>query len=116
MVYEVCALVAVIILGVLGLELAIAVHSAWKLANEARKTLEELNVHLPNMLEDVQAVTSIVRKTSEQVGGTVNEVAVSLEEIRKNPLSLIKSALETVRQLIDLWHEIRRKSKEAGDC
>lgn len=107
MIYEVCALVATIILGVFGIELMLWVRSARKLTNEAKLTLQEVNARLPHMLEDVQAVTTIVRLTSEQVGGTVNEVAVSLEEMRKNPIRLVTSLMEAMKHVIELWQEIR---------
>jgi len=110
MIYEVCALVAIIILGVVGIEVMLWVRSARKLTDEARKTVQDINTRLPYMLADVQAVTSLVRQTSEQVGGTVNEVAVSLEEMRKNPLRFIAAFLQSVKQLIELWHEIRGRN------
>lgn len=108
MVYEVCALVATIILGVLGLELAFWIRSARKLTDEAKQTIQDLNTHLPYMLEDVQAVTNLVRQTSEQVGGTVSQVAVSLEEMRKNPIRLVTVFMEAVKQVQELWREVRK--------
>ncbi|MDR3600972.1 MAG: hypothetical protein P4L49_10930 [Desulfosporosinus sp.] len=107
MIYELCALVATIILGVLGIELALWVRSARKLTNEAKQTLQGVNDHLPHLLADVQAVTTLVRQTSEQVGGTVNEVAVSLEEMRRNPFRLVTSFMEAVKQVMELWQDIR---------
>ncbi len=108
MVYEVCALVAIIILGVLGLELALWIRSARKLTDEVKQTVQELNTHLPDMLEDVQAVTHLVRQTSEQVGGTMSQVAVSLEEMRKNPLRLVTVFMEAVKKVRHLWREVRK--------
>ncbi|TGE32003.1 hypothetical protein [Desulfosporosinus sp. Sb-LF] len=108
MVYEVCALVATIILGVLGIELTFWIRSARKLTDEAKQTIQDLNTHLPYMLEDVQAVTNLVRQTSDQVGGTVNQVAVSLEEMRKNPFRLVTVFMEAVNQVRELWREIRK--------
>ena len=108
MVYEVCALVVTIILGVLGIELAIGIRSVRKLTDEAKQTIQELNTHLPYMLEDVQTVTHIVRQTSELVGGTVGEVAVSLEEMRKNPLRLVTMVMEVIKQVKALWREVRK--------
>lgn len=107
MVYEVCALVATIIFGVLGIELAIWIRSVRKLTDEAKRTLQDLNTHLPYMLEDVQAVTKVVRQTSEQVGGTVSEVAASLEEMRRNPLHLVTMFLGVIKQVKELWREVR---------
>jgi len=112
MIYEVCALVAAIVLGVIGIEVMLWVRSLRKLTNEARQTLQDINAHLPYLLKDVQAVTGVVRQTTEQVGGTVNEVAVSLEEMRKNPLSFIVGFIESVSQLIQLWHNLRRRGEE----
>jgi len=113
MVYEVCALVATIILGVIGIELMLWVRSARKLTDEAKQMLQDLNSQLPDLLEDVQAVTTLLRQTSEQVGGTMNEVAAGLEGIRKNPLRLISSLMEGVKQVIELWQEIRGRKKGA---
>lgn len=103
MVYEVCALVATIILGVLGLELTFWIRSVRKLTDEAKQTIQDLNKHLPGMLEDVQAVTNLVRQTSDQVGGTVSQVAVSLEEMRKNPLLLVTMFMGVVKRVKELW-------------
>ncbi len=111
MIYEVCALVATIILGVIGIEVMLWVRSARKLTDEAKQTVQEINTHLPSVLADVQALTTLVRETSEQVGGTVNQVAVSLEELRKNPLHFIAGFLKGAKQVIDLWHDLLRRKK-----
>lgn len=113
MIYEVCALVATIVLGVLGFELALWIHSVRKLTNEAKLTMQNLNARLPHMLEDVQAVTALVRQTSEQVGGTVNQAACSLEELQRNPLRFIKVFFEAIKRVIDLWREICDREEEA---
>jgi len=115
MIYEVIALVATIILGVLGIELMFWVRSARKLTEEARHTMQSVNAHLPYLLTDVQAVTNLVRLTTEQVGGTVNEAAVSLEELRKNPLRYVTVLLVAAKKVIELWNEIRGRKKEAPD-
>lgn len=115
MIYEVCVLVTTIILGVLGIELMFWVRSARKLTDEAKQTIQDINTHLPSMLDDVQAVTTLVRQTTEQVGGTVNEAAVSLEELRKNPLRLVTVFLLVAKQVIELWDDIRGRKKEAPD-
>lgn len=113
MVYEVCALVATIILGVVGIELMLWVRSVRKLTDEAKQTIQNINTHLPSMLSDVQAMTTLVRQTTEQVGGTVNEVAVSLEDLRRNPLRFVTVFLVAAKQVIELWNEIRGREKEA---
>lgn len=115
MIYEVCVLVGTIILGVLGIELMLWIHSARKLTDEAKQTIQTINTHLPSMLDDVQVVTGIVRQTTEQMGGTVNEAAASLEELRKNPLHFVTVFLLTAKQVIELWNEIRSRKKEAPD-
>lgn len=115
MIYEVCALVGTIILGVLGVELMFWIRSARKLTDEAKQTIQAINTHLPSMLDDVQAMTTLVRHTTEQVGGTVNEVAVSLEELRKNPLRFVTVFLLAAKQVIELWNDIRGRKKEAPD-
>ena len=115
MIYEVCALVATIVLGMLGIELVLWVRSARKLTDEAKQTIQNVNTHLPNILDDVQAMTGLVRKTTETVGGTVNEAAVSLEELRKNPLRFVTVFLLEAEQLIELWNDIRDRNKEAPD-
>ncbi|ODA41431.1 hypothetical protein [Desulfosporosinus sp. BG] len=115
MIYEVCTLVATIILGVLGIELMLWIRSVRKLTNEAKLTMQNLNAHLPHLLQDAQAVTTVVRQTSEQVGGTVSQVACGLEELQRNPLHFIKVFFEAVKQVMDLWHEIRQRKKEASD-
>ena len=115
MIYEVCALVVTIILGVIGIETIFWIRSARKLTQEAKQSIQDVNKHLPYLLADVQAVTGLVRQTSEQVGGTVNEVAVSLEEMRKNPLRFVVVIMQSVKQLTDLWHDIRRREKDASD-
>lgn len=112
MIYELCTLVATIILGVIGIEVMLWVHSIRKLTDEAKQTLHDVNAHLPHLLEDAQAVTKVVRVTSEQLGGTVNEVAVSLEDMRKNPLRLVTSLMEAVRHVMELWQDIRGRKKE----
>ena len=112
MIVEVCILVATIILGVIGIELMLWLRSVRKLTDEAKQTLEDVNAHLPSMLEDVQAMTSLVRLTSEQVGGTVNEVAVGLEEMRKHPLRLVSVFIESLNQVMELWQDIRGRKKE----
>ncbi|MDR3541221.1 MAG: hypothetical protein P4L69_09705 [Desulfosporosinus sp.] len=111
MIYEVCVLVATIILGVLGLELVLWVRSVRKLTNEAKQSIQNLNAHLPHLLEDVQAVTAVVRETTEQVGGTVNQAASGLEELQRNPLRFIAVFLESAKQVIELWHDIRSRKK-----
>ena len=115
MVYEVCALVATIILGMLGIELMLWVRSARKLTDEAKHTMLNINTHLPQLLTDVQAVTSLVRQTTEQLGGTVNEAAVSLEALRKNPLRFVSIFLLATQQVVELWNDIRGRKKEAPD-
>ena len=115
MIYEVCALVGTIVLGVLGIELVLWVRSIRKLTDEAKHTIQSVNTHLPSMLDDVQALTSLVRQTTEHVGGTVNEVAVSLEELRKNPLHFVTVFLLAAKQVLELWNEIRGRKKEAPD-
>lgn len=112
MIYEVCALVATIIFGVLGIELMLWIHSARKLTDEAKQTIQDINTHLPSMLGDVQTVANFVRKTTEQMDGTVNEVAVSLEELRRNPLHFVSAFLLAVTQVIELWNDIRGRKKE----
>lgn len=115
MIYEVCALVATIVLGVLGIELMLWVRSARKLTDEAKHAMQDVNAHLPYLLTDVQAMTTLIRQTTEQVGGTVNEAAVTLEELRKNPLRFVSVFLLAVKQVIELWNEIRGRKKEAPD-
>ncbi len=115
MIYEVCALVATIVLGVIGIELMLWVRSARKLTDEAKQLLQDVNTHLPHLLEDVKAVTTLVRYTSEQVGGTVSQVAVGLEELQRNPLRLLKVFLEAAKQVSELWNDIRSRKKEAPD-
>ncbi|MFZ3130413.1 MAG: hypothetical protein WA125_04730 [Desulfosporosinus sp.] len=115
MIYEVCVLVATIVLGVLGLELILWVRSVRKLTDEAKQTIRDINTHLPSMLDDGQAVTTLVRQTTEQVGGTVNEAAVSLEELRKNPLRFVTDFVLAAKQVIELWDDIRNRKKEAPD-
>ncbi|SPF37430.1 conserved hypothetical protein [Candidatus Desulfosporosinus infrequens] len=115
MIYEVCVLVATIILGMLGLELMLWVRSVRKLTDEAKQTIQDINIHLPHLLEDVQAVTTIVRQTTEQVGGTVNQAACSLEELQRNPLRFITVFLEAAKQVIELWNNIRSRNKETPD-
>jgi uncharacterized protein YoxC len=116
MIYEVCILVITIIFGVLGIELMLWVHSVRKLTDEAKQTIKDINTHLPGMLDDVQAVTGIVRQTTDQVGGAVNEVAVSVEELRNNPLRFVTAFLLAAKQVLELWNEIRDRKKEAPDC
>ena len=113
MIYEVCVLVVTIILGVLGIELMLWMHSVRKLTDEAKQTIQNINTQLPSMLDDVQALTTLVRHTTEQVGGTVNEVAVSLEDLKKNPLRFVTVFLVAAKQVIELWNEIRGRGKEA---
>lgn len=108
MVYEVCVLAATIILGVLGIELAFWLRSLRKLTDEVQKTVQDLNTHLPQMLDDVQAVTNLVRQTGEQIGGTMTEVAVSLEELRKNPLRLVSLFRKIVKKVKEQWRELRK--------
>jgi uncharacterized protein YoxC len=115
MIYEVCALVAAIVFGVLGLELMLWVRSARKLTEEAKQTIRDINTHLPGMLDDVQVVTTLIRQTTEQVGGTVNEAAVSLEELRRNPLRFFTAFLLAAKQVIELWDDIRSRKKETPD-
>lgn len=112
MIYEVCALVLTIILGVVGIELMLWLRSLRKLTDEAKKAAEDINAHLPYMLADAQAVTSLVRNTGEQVGGTVNEVAATLSNFSKNPLSVITALIHNVKQLIELWHNIRGRKTD----
>jgi len=115
MIYEVCVLVATIVLGVIGIELMLWIRSIRKLTDEAKRTIQDLNTHLPTMLDDVQVMTTLVRQTTEQIGGTVNEVAVSVEELRKNPMRFVTVFLLAVKQVTELWNEIRSRKKEAPD-
>lgn len=112
MIYEVCILVATIVLGVLGIELMLWVRSIRKLTDEAKQSIQAINTHLPSMLDDVQAMTNIARHTTEQLGGTVNEVAVTLEDLRKNPLHFVSAFVSAVKQVIELWNEIRGREKK----
>ena len=112
MIIEVCIVVITIILGVIGLELVLWLRSVRKLVNEAEQTAKTLNAHLPEVAEDIHAVSSLVRQTTEQVGGTVNEVAVGLENLRKNPLQMVSNILAALHQLGELWHEIRSRHQE----
>lgn len=113
MVYEVCALVATIILGMLGIELIFWIRSVRKLTDEVKQTVQELNNYMPSILGDVKVMSNLARHTTEQVSGTVSEVAVSLEKLRKNPLHLISGILETVEHVKVLWQEFRGGKKEA---
>lgn len=115
MIYEVCALVATIILGVIGIEVMLWIRSLRKLTDEAKQTVQDINAHLPYLLADIQSVTAVVKQTSEQVGETINEVAVGLETMRKNPLNFIVTFLERFKQLTALWHDIRRRNRESSD-
>lgn len=112
MIYEVCVLVATIILGVLGIELMLWVRSIRKLTDEAKQSIQAVNAHLPSMLDDVQAMTNLARVTTDHLGGTVNEVAVSLEDLRKNPLHFVTAFLLAAKQVIELWNEIRGREKK----
>jgi len=114
-IYEVCVLVGTIILGMLGIELMLWVHSARELTNEAKQTMQNVNAHLPHLLSDAQALTTLVRITTEQVGGTVNEAAVGLEEMWKNPFRFVTVFLLAAKQVIELWDDIRNRKKEAQD-
>lgn len=116
MVYEVCALVITIILGVIGLELMLWLRSARKFVNEAEQTVRTVNARLPEVVDDMQAMSSLVRKTTEQVGGTVNEVAVGFDELRKNPLSFVTKILLDGKQLLELWKEIRGRINDEAGC
>ncbi|KLU64352.1 hypothetical protein DEAC_c37860 [Desulfosporosinus acididurans] len=113
MVYEVCALVATIILGMLGIELIIWIHSIRKLTDEVRHTVEDLNMYMPSMLDDVKVMTGLVKNTTEQVSETVTEVAVDIEKFRKNPLHLVTSLLESIKQIMCFWQDLRGRKKEA---
>ena len=114
MIYEVCALVTTIVLGVLGIELMLWIRSVRKLTNEVKQTIQDVNAHLPHLLEDVQAVAALARQTGEQVGGTVNQVASSLGDLQRNPLRFIKVFFEAVTQVLGLWQDIRNQKKEAS--
>ena len=115
MIYEVCVLVATIVLSMLGIELMLWLRSVRKLTNEAKRTIHDINAHLPHILSDVEAVTSLVRRTTEQVGGTVNEAAVGLEELSKNPFRFVTVFVLAVEQVLELWENIRGRKKEAPD-
>lgn len=112
MIYEVCALVLTIILGVVGIELMLWLRSLRKLTDEAKKAAEDINAHLPYMLADAQAVTSLVRSTGEQVGETVNEAAAGFANFRKNPLGVVTALIHNVKQIIELWHNIRGRKTD----
>ncbi|AFM43243.1 hypothetical protein Desaci_4399 [Desulfosporosinus acidiphilus SJ4] len=113
MIYEVCALVATIILGMLGIELIIWIHSIRKLTDEVRHTVHDFNMYMPSMLDDVKVMTGLVRNTTEQVTETVTEVAVGIDAFRKNPLHLVTSVLESIKQIISVWQDFRGRKKEA---
>ena len=113
MVFEVCVLVATIILGMLGIELIVWIRSVRKLTDEVKQTVRELNTYMPAVLEDVKVMTNLVRHTTEQVSGTVSEAAVGFEKLKKDPLHLVAGFLETVKQLMALWQEFRGRKKEA---
>lgn len=87
-IYEVCAIVITILLGVLGVELALMLHSVRKLAEEARQTLGDVNVQLPALLDNARAVSRQVRDTGERVSGTL---------------------LEVVKDGLGLWLDIRKR-------
>jgi prophage DNA circulation protein len=114
MVYEVCVLVATIILGMLGIELILWIHTARKLTAEVNKMIQQVNVSMPSMLEDVKVITGLVKHTTEQVTGTVNEVAGGFERLRKNPLQLMTDFLEIAKKFMVLWQEFWGRKKRAS--
>ena len=109
MIFEVCAIVTIIILGVVGLELTLWLRSVRKLVDETNQTVRTLNAHLPAVADDVQAMSTLLRKTTEQVGGTVNAAAAGLGGFWKNPMGVVAKILMTAQQLTDLWYEIRHR-------
>lgn len=116
MVYEVCALVATITLGVLGIEITMTVRSARQLTNEAKQTLHDVNAHLPQLLMDAQNVTHTLRETSDHVSGSFNQAAVTLEMLKGNSLRSATEWLTFVKEGIALWEDIRnRKDRKDHD-
>lgn len=108
-VYEVCAIVITIFLGVLGFELALMIHSLRQLTEEAKHTLRDVNVQLPELLDNTRVVSQKVRVASERLDGKVNEAAAGMERIKGESLRSLASILELAKDGLGLWADIRKR-------
>ncbi|KLU61483.1 hypothetical protein CEB3_c21630 [Peptococcaceae bacterium CEB3] len=113
-VYQVCAIVITIFLGVLGFELALALYSLRRLTEEAKRTLEGVNHQLPELLDNVQAVSRQVRKTGDLVGCGLGQAAAGIEEVKGEPLRFLASLLALVKEGWSLWQNIRSHPRDEG--
>ena len=103
MVLEVCALIVTIVVGVVGLELALWLRSVRQLTKQATETMKEINAHLPEVLEDAHRISKLLRRSCDQ-----------LAKLKNNPLTLLPVALDAIRNFLGFWQEIR-KEKEVPD-
>ncbi|CAA7600056.1 Hypothetical protein DEACI_0705 [Acididesulfobacillus acetoxydans] len=111
-VYEVCAIVMTVFLGVLAFEAALAVYSLRKLTEEARHTLQNANVQLPALLENVLAVARKVRVTSELVEDGVSRAAAGMAKVKGEPLLFLVNSLAAVKEGLSLWEKIRARQSQ----
>ncbi|MGC7869895.1 hypothetical protein ACPUYX_00010 [Desulfosporosinus sp. SYSU MS00001] len=111
MVYQVCALVATIILGMLGIELILWIRSMRKLTDEVQQTIHHVNTHAPSVFSDVKVITNLIRSTLEDVYGSVGEVAASLYKLKKDPLFFLTAIIEKLKLILSLWQDFRGNKK-----
>lgn len=107
MIYEVCALVLTIILGMLGLYFIFFLHSTRSLVEETRQTVKSLNEELPTILHDLKYSAEKLRSTTETVEGGIHEVATSIEVLTSSPLRVANAALELVKRSLEIWYKLR---------
>ena len=111
-VYGVCAILVTVFLGIVGFELAMTAHSLRKLTEEARTSLKDVNAELPELLDNVRVISKEVRTVGECVSGKVNRAATGIEKITGEPLRVLVTVLEFVKDGLRLWDDIRQRKDQ----
>ena len=102
MVYEVCALVLTIILGMVGVQLVLVLHSTRQLMNEARNSLRTLNRHMSGILDSVEKSAQGIQAAAEVIEAGASQVAAGLQGI-KSPLVLFTYLIGLIREGLAIW-------------
>ncbi|MHB1653155.1 MAG: hypothetical protein ACYCVD_11850 [Desulfitobacteriaceae bacterium] len=116
MVYMICAVVLTVIFSVVGVYFVLTLHTLRRVLKNAERSVQEVNVHLPRVLEDMDASIHGMRTISDRVRGGVTQAAASLESLTQSPLITTAKVLQGFIRGIRLWRRIQgRRKKNSGD-
>lgn len=111
MVYQVCALVLTLIIGMAGLYFLMILHSTRLLADEARKTLEIINGKIPGILSEIENSAQELRITSGLVQTGIKEVSASIDNLR-SPVKLASQLILVIREILTVWNRFKGRKEE----